>query len=171
MGSRTSQGRSRVDRAPNRVYESIKTDYLRAQAQATGAKQPVQVLQSQLDDINKRIADLESQQNRYDDLARAVQIQADTYRAVAIRYQESRIEANRNAQKISAAAVIAAPTLSEIPAKPRKKLVGGATLLLALLLGGGIVLALEAFDDRLRTPREVAHVLRLPVLATFAKDA
>lgn len=67
--------------------------------------------------------------------------------------------------------MITAPTVPDRPAKPRKKLVLAATLLLAALFGGGVVLALEAFDDRLRTPREVAHVLRLPVLATFSKDA
>lgn len=171
VGSRAAQGRARVDRSPNRVYESIRTDYIRAVAQSKSAQQPVNVLQGQLDDINKRIEDLESQQNHYDDLARAVQIQADTYRAVAIRYQEARIEANRNAEKISAAALIAQPALPDRPAKPRKKLVAGATVLLGLLLASGVVLGLEALDDRLRTPREVAHVLRLPVLATFARDA
>lgn len=169
--TRTGEGRKRVNRAPNKVYESIKTDYLRAQAQARSAGQPVAVAQAQLDDINKRLAALEQDQNRYADLTRAVQIQSDTYRALAIRDQEAQIEASRNAEKISAATVIAAPALADKPSHPRKKLVAGASVLLGLLFGAGLVLALEAFDDRLRTPREVAHVLRLPILATFGKDA
>lgn len=169
--ARTGEGRKRLNRAPNKVYESIKTDYLRAQAQARSAGQPVDVAQAQLNDIDSRLAGLERDQNRYADLTRAVQIQSDTFRALAIRDQEAQIEASRNAEKISAATVIAAPSLTDKPAKPRKTLVAGGAVLLGLLFGAGLVLALEAFDDRLRTPREVAHVLRLPILATFGKDA
>jgi hypothetical protein len=32
-------------------------------------------------------------------------------------------------------------------------------------------LAAEALDDRFRTPDDVTRLLRLPVLATFARDA
>ncbi len=171
VSARTGEGRARVSRAPNKVYESIKTDYLRAQAQARSAGEPVDVLAAQLNEINARLAALEQNHTRYNDLTRAVQIQSDTYRALAIRDQEAQIEASRNAEKISAAAMIAAPSLPDRPARPRRTLVAGGTVLLGLLFGAGLVLGLEAFDDRLRTPREVAHVLRLPILATFGKDA
>lgn len=169
-GARTAEARSRSATQPNPVYESIKTDYIRASAEATSAREPQRVLAQQLKQINDRIADLEAQQGRYDDLTRAVQIQNDTYRTLAIRYETARDEANRNAQKISAAAVITAPTLSTTPARPRRKLVAGATLLIALLAGAASVLLIEAIDDRIRTPRDVAHILQLPVLATFEGD-
>ena len=84
--------------------------------------------------------------------------------------EESRVEANRNAEKISAAALIAAPSMPEVPARPRRKLVAFGTLLAGLLLGFGAVFAVEAFDDRMRTPHDVTNVLRLPVLATFGKE-
>jgi uncharacterized protein involved in exopolysaccharide biosynthesis len=167
---RTAQARTRSSSQPSPVYESIKTDYLRASAEAISARQPEQVLTQQLSQINDRIADLEGQQNQYDDLTRAVQIQSDTYRALAIRYQTARVEANRNAQNISAATVISAPIVPQEPARPRRKLVALATLVAALLLAAGGVLAIEGFDDRFRTPRDVTRILRLPVLATFARD-
>ena len=72
--------------------------------------------------------------NQYDDLTSAVQIQNDTYKTLAIRYETARVEANRNAQKISAAVVIAAPTVGQQPARPRRKLVALATMLAALVL-------------------------------------
>ena len=168
---RNSQSRGRTGYAPNAVYQSIRTDYLRAAAQATSAKQPVEVLQSQLKQINGKLNDLEAQQNQYDNLTQAVQIHSDTYRSLAIRYQTARVEANRNAQRISAAVLIAAPIVPTQPARPRKKLVALGTLLMALILATGTVLAIEAFDDRFRTPADVTRVLRLPVLATFAGDA
>jgi uncharacterized protein involved in exopolysaccharide biosynthesis len=171
--ARLSRGdaRSRSATQPNMVYENIKTDLLRATAEAASAREPQQVLAKQLDQINQRLADLEAARSQNDDLQRAVRIQDDAYRTMAIRYEEARVEANRNAQKISAAAVIAAPSLPEQPARPRRKLVALGTLLAALILAAGGVLAVEAFDDRLHSPREVAQILRLPVLATFRKDA
>jgi uncharacterized protein involved in exopolysaccharide biosynthesis len=169
--TRTGEARSRSASQPSPVYESIKTDYLRASAEATSAQQPEQVLTQQLAQINGRITDLEAQRNQYDDLTRAVGIQNDTYRTLAIRYETSRVEANRNAQKISAATVVSAPMVPDLPARPRRKLVALATMLAALLLSVGSVLAIEGFDDRFRTPRDVTRILRVPVLATFAPDA
>ncbi len=168
--ARSGEARGRSSTQPNLVYQSIKTDYLRAAAEATSARQPVDVLTQQLAQINAHLADLETERNQYDDLTRAVQIQNDTYKTLAIRYETARVEANRNAQKISAAVVIAAPTVAQQPARPRRKLVALATMLAAFIVACACVLAIEGFDDRFRTPRDVTRVLRLPVLATFAQD-
>jgi uncharacterized protein involved in exopolysaccharide biosynthesis len=128
------------------------------------------LLATQLGQVNQEISDLEAQQSHYDDLRRNVSIEDAAYRSLAIRLAEARVEANRNAEKISAAAVIADPSMPEQPARPRRKVVAFATVLAALILACGGVLALDAFDDRLRSARDVTQVLRVPVLATFVKD-
>ena len=125
--SRAGEARGRSATQPNLVYQSIKTDYLRAAAEASSAHQPADVLTQQLAQINARLTDLETLRNQYDDLTRAVQIQNDTYKTLAIRYETARVEANRNAQKISAAVMIAAPTVGQQPARPRRKVVALAT--------------------------------------------
>lgn len=168
---RTGEARSRTATQPNPVNQAIRTDYLRAAAEATSAREPEQVLTQELAQINTRMTELESQRNQYDDLTRAVQIQNDTYRTMAIRYETARVEANRNAQKISAAVVIAAPAVPHTPARPRRKLVALATAMAGFMLAIGSVLAIEGFDDRIRTPRDVTRLLRVPVLATFVRDA
>jgi uncharacterized protein involved in exopolysaccharide biosynthesis len=162
--------RSRGMTQTNLVYENIKTDLLRATAEAQGAREPAQLLATQLGQVNQEISDLEAQQSHYDDLRRNVSIEDAAYRSLAIRLAEARVEANRNAEKISAAAVIADPSMPEQPARPRRKVVAFATVLAALILACGGVLALDAFDDRLRSARDVTQVLRVPVLATFVKD-
>jgi uncharacterized protein involved in exopolysaccharide biosynthesis len=167
VSERGREARSRSATKPNEVYQSIKTDYVRAQATVAAALEPQGVLNKQLDDLNKRLNDLEAQRNRFDDLTRAVQIQNDTYRTLAIRYETARVEANRNAQRISAAVVIAAPTLPIQPARPRRKMVALATLLAAVLSGSALILLIEAFDDRVRTAADVRRLLELPVVATF----
>lgn len=166
-----NEAAKRFGTQPNLVYENIKTDLMRATAEATSGKQPVGLLTKELDQINQQLATLNSERSHYDDLQRTVRIQDDTYRTLEIRYQESNVEAHRNAEKISAAAVIAAPSLPVKPARPRRKLVAAATVLAALLLACGAVLTLEAIDDRLHSPHDVAQILRLPVLATFGNDA
>jgi len=167
----TADSRGRAGYGPNEVYQSIRTDLLRATAEATGATQPVQVLQSQLKQINDQLNSLEWAKNQYDNLTQAAQIHSDTYRSLAIRYETARVEANRNAQRISAAVLISSPTVATEPARPRKQLVAFGALLAALIVASGTVLALEAFDDRFQTPADVTRILRLPVLATFAGDA
>jgi len=166
-----AQASKRDSTQPNLVYQNIQTDLLRASAEATSAQQPVDMLSRQLKQINDQLAELNGVRGRYDDLQRAVRIQDDTYRTLAIRYQESNVEASRNAQKISAAAVIAAPSMPVKPARPRRKLVALGTVLAGFLLACGCVLVIEAIDDRLRSPHDVAQILRLPVLATFGNDA
>jgi len=166
-----SDARSRDSTTPSLVYENIKTDLLRATAQAKGAQQPVRVLTSQLDQINQQLSQLNGERSHYDDLQRSVRIQDDTYRTLAIRYEESNVEANRNAKKISAAAVISEPTKPIVPARPRRKLVALGTVLAGFILACCAVLGAEAIDDRLRSPTDVAQILRLPVLATFGRDA
>jgi uncharacterized protein involved in exopolysaccharide biosynthesis len=167
---RTSEAKNRAANTPNVVHQNIDTDYLRASAEASSAREPEQVLAAQLQSIQTQLAALEAQRNQYDDMVRTVQIQNDTYRALAIRFETARVEANRNAQNISAAAVIAAPSTPNRPARPRRKLVALATLLAGLILATGAVLLIEAIDDRLSAPRDVVRILRLPVLATFDAD-
>lgn len=168
--TRSKDAKSRVMNQPSLVYENIKTDLLRASAEAQSAQQPVDVLTAQNNQINQQLSELESERNQYEDLQRAVSIQDAAYRSMAIRFEEAKAEANRNADKISAAAVIAAPVAAELPARPRRKLVAFGTILAGLILAVGGVLAAEGFDDRIRSPRDVAQVLRVPVLATFTKD-
>jgi len=164
---RTKEAQGRSATAPNLVYQNINTDFLRASAEAESAREPERVLTTQLDEINQRLAALEAKRSKYEDMVRAVQIQNDTYRTMAIRYETARVEANRNAQKISAAVVISAPAVANRPARPRRKLVAAATLLAALMLAAGAVLLVEGIDDRLNRPADVVRTLRLPVLATF----
>lgn len=167
---RTQEAKGREASAPNVVHQNIDTDYLRASAEASSARQPEQVLAAQLHSIDNQLSALEAARNQYEDMVRTVQIQNDTYRALAIRFETAKVEANRNAQSISAAAVIAAPSTPNQPARPRRKLVALATLLAGLILATGAVLLIEAIDDRLTAPRDVVRTLRLPVLATFDTD-
>ena len=111
--ARTGEARGRSATSQIRSTRSSRPTICVPQPRRASAREPKQVLEQQLAQINARLGDLETQRNQYDDLMRAVQIQNDTYRTLAIRYETARVEANRNAQKISAAVVIAAPTVAQ----------------------------------------------------------
>ena len=166
-----SDARGRDATQPNVVYQNIQTDYLRAVADAGSAREPIPVLRQQLADTDARLAVLERSRNPLDDLTRRAQIAEDAYKALAERFEEARVGSSRNAQKISSTAVIAVPSIPELPARPRKKIVLAGSLVAGLILGFGLALLLEALDDRIYAPREAAATLRLPVLATFGKEA
>lgn len=170
VNARNREARRRSAVQPNVVYQNIRTDYLRAAAAAESDRQPADVLAQQLEQVNQRLTELEADRNKYDDLTRAVQILSDTYRTLAIRFETAKVEANRNAQKISAAVVISSPMVANTPARPRRKLLALGTLFVAFLAAVASVLAIEAFDDRFYSPRDVTRILRLPVLATFTGD-
>ena len=166
-----ADARGRDATQPNVVYQNIQTDYLRAAADADSAREPIAVLRQQLAATDQRLATLERSRNALDDLTRRSQIAEDAYKALAARYEEARIGANRNADKISSTAVIAVPSMPNLPARPRKKIVLAGSLVAGLILGFGLALLLEALDDRIYAPREAGTSLRLPVLATFGKEA
>ena len=130
------------------------------------------MLAKQLKQINQQLADLNSQRSHYDDLQRAVRIQDDTYRTLAIRYQEvERRGEPQCAEDLRRGrdrrAVAAGEAGSAAPQAGR----AGTRCWPGSLLACGAVLSVEAIDDRLRSPHDVAQILRLPVLATFGKDA
>lgn len=166
-----TDARGRDATQPNVVYQNIQTDYLRATADAGSAREPIAVLRQQLAETDQRLAVLERSRNPLDDLTRRAQIAEDAYKALAERFEEARVGSSRNAQKISSTAVIAVPSLPELPARPRKKIVIAGSIVAGLILGFGLALLLEGLDDRIHAPREAAAMLRLPVLATFGKEA
>ena len=166
-----ADARGRDATQPNVVYQNIQTDYLRAAADADSAREPIAILRQQLAATDQRLATLEHSRNSLDALTRRSQIAEDAYKALAERYEEARVGSNRNAEKISSTAVIAVPSMPDLPARPRKKIIVAGSLLAGLILGFGLALLLEALDDRIYAPREALGTLRLPVLATFGKEA
>ena len=166
-----ADARGRDATQPNVVYQNIQTDYLRAVADADSAREPIAILRQELAANEQRLSTLERSRNPLDDLTRRAQIAEDAYKALADRYEEARVGSNRNDEKISSTAVISVPSVPDLPARPRKKIVLAGSLVAGLILGMGLALLLEALDDRIYAPREALATLRLPVLATFGKEA
>ncbi len=126
-------------------------------------------LSGQNDTINKRISQLEAQRGTYNDLARQVQVDETSYKNYVERSEEARINATLGERKITSVVVVDSPVEPIKPARPRKLLTLIAAIMAGMVLGGIAVFAREIFDERFRTPRQLARSLKLPVLADFPK--
>lgn len=60
--------------------------------------------------------------------------------------------------------VVEAATVPDFPTKPKPSLILGIGLLIGILLGSGLALVRDAFDQRIRNPDEASILLGLPLL-------
>lgn len=160
----------RSSEAPNTVYQTLQTDYLRASADAESNAQPVRVLTQQIAGIDQRLADLRRNRGLFDDLVREYRIAEETYRSLSMQHADARVKGSLNDQRISPATVLSEPTLPYRPVRPR-----GLITLLACLMGGTILATIaamirEAIDDRFTTAEQVVSLLDLPVLASLERQ-
>lgn len=118
--------------------------------------------------IDRRIAELESLQNQYNDLARQVAIDEQNYKNFVLRGENARINEILNRNRITPVVVVDQPAVPVKPVRPRKKLVMAMCLLAGLIFGAGAALILETLDPRFTSPEQIADVLGVPVMANFS---
>lgn len=156
--------------APNSVYQTLQTDYLRASADAEGNAQPVAILSGQIAALDQRLAELRKNRGTFDGLVREYQIKEEAYRSLSMQHANARVKGNLNDERISPAAVLSEPTQPYRTVRPRT-----LATLLACMIGGALlatiaVLLREARDDRFTTAEQVVYMLDLPVLASFERQ-
>jgi uncharacterized protein involved in exopolysaccharide biosynthesis len=161
------------------VYRADSPQVVRAHANVVLAKNLLRQRQSELkartdsatDTIDKRIAALEDQRSTYNDLIHQVEIDEKNYKNYQIRSEEARVNETLNQQSITSVVVIDEPTVPNKPVHPRKTIILALCLLFGLVLGTGISLAFETFDQRFSSPTQVSALLGVPVMACFNADS
>jgi uncharacterized protein involved in exopolysaccharide biosynthesis len=124
-------------------------------------------LAAKLASVDKRIAYLELQRGRFNELQQQVTIDRDNYLIYLKRGEEARINNLLNKENITSIDIMDHPALPASPVKPKKLIVIALTLLAAIMAAAGAALSKELLDDRLTTPEKVFEVLGVPVLASF----
>ncbi|KPF84705.1 hypothetical protein IP70_14195 [alpha proteobacterium AAP38] len=170
VANRRADLEKRSTNAPNSVYQTLQTDYLRTSADVESNAQPVQVLTGQIATLDERLAELRRNRGRFNDLVREYQIAEEAYRSLSMQHANARVKGNLNSERISPAAVLSEPTQPYRTVRPR-----GLATMIACLIGGAIlatiaVLLREARDDRFTTAEQVVFLLDLPVLASFERQ-
>jgi uncharacterized protein involved in exopolysaccharide biosynthesis len=161
-------GQTRVSRQlPSVSYESIEVDLNRDEAQIRGLQEAQSTLQRQRADVVRRIATLDGQNTKLQDLERQNQIADLNYRTYYQYFEQARLGEGLNKQKITTMSVIEPATAAELPTYPRAPRIllisGGVAAILAFL----VAFLLEGLDERLNLPVQVEDALKLPVLASL----
>lgn len=155
-----------------RVHQSVvlaKKQLAERQGDMNGAEEGEGTLAPRLATIEERIAWLETQRGRYNELEQRVKMDEENYRYYQQRGEEARVNNLLNAENITRISVVDRPAVPLSPVYPRKKMMLLAFVMAGILCGLGLALALELLDDRLTSPGQAAAALDLPVLATFGK--
>jgi uncharacterized protein involved in exopolysaccharide biosynthesis len=161
-------GQTRVSKQlPSVSHENIEVDLNRAEAEINGLQESQSTLQHQRGEIVRRIATLDGQGTRLQDLERQNQIADLNYRTYNQYFEQARLGEGLNKQKITTISVIEPATPADRSAYPRVSRIllisGGLGVMLAFLAA----FLLEGLDERLNLPVQVQDALKLPVLASL----
>jgi uncharacterized protein involved in exopolysaccharide biosynthesis len=129
-------------------------------AKSETQKDQLAVYQSKLDDLNQ----IEMELNR---LKQELEIDRKNYQRYLAKFEETRISAAMDSQKISNVTLIEPARIPMKPVKPKVFLNLILAALVGVLGGMGLVFVLEHLDDSLKRPEDVENYLGLPVLASI----
>jgi uncharacterized protein involved in exopolysaccharide biosynthesis len=165
FASLSGQSNSRVRTGANPVAQIISQNYSTARSDATAQRAAIQEREQQLQNIDARLAFLNTNEIHVRELERRRDLAEREYRSYLERAQSARIVSDMNEAGITSLSVLQAPTLPYQPARPKRMLL----LLLALFAGFAVGIAFcvfkESVDDTIALPEQVEASLGLPLLA------
>lgn len=124
---------------------------------------------SQTSAIDERIAWLELQRGKFNELEQQVKLDEENTRYYRQRMEEARVNSMLNDQNITRISVIDEPIEPLRPAGPNKKIILIGIMIFAGALAAGIAIIYELLDDRFSFPNQIRSRLGIPVLATFSE--
>ena len=150
----------------NPVYQNMELDLFRAEGDMTSQLARSEAVRNQLRLLDKEIAQLDSNENKIQNLKREIAINEKNFKTYADRNEEARISEALNRLKLSNISVIQAAAIPADPVKSNKILKMVVGLLVGLFSGFAFAYVLEAFSPTFSDPESVEKYLDLPVLLT-----
>jgi len=161
-------GQTRVSKQlPSLSHQDIEVDLNRDEAQLHGIQEAQSTLQQQRADIVRRIAALDGQNTRLQDLERQNQIADLNYRTYYQYFEQARIGEGLNKERITTISVIEPAAPADRPAYPKDRQILPISAGIAVLLAILMAFFLEGLDERLNLPVQVEDALKLTVLTSL----
>lgn len=142
------------------VAKGLKVSYLAAQDSERELKRQIANVKSRLQTVSRKEFSLR-------ELEREVDANRQVYETFLNRGKETNETANLESVN---ARVIDVALPSEYPAKPEKKKIVMAAVLLSAFFAAGIILLLDWLDNTIKTPDDVEERLRVPLLGYLPLD-
>lgn len=151
--------------AGNPVVQELQRQIVATQADYQSEQSKSAVMQGQLAELDKQLANLAVPENDLRDLQRQLATAEDNYKTYNERLQEAQMTEDMNRLKMTNISVIQAATVPADPIKPRKAVNLGIGVILGGILGVGLAFLTEYLSQGFTTPLSVERRLGLPVLA------
>jgi len=161
----SSQSTSRVRTGANPLSQTISQAYSSAKSEGDALRNSVQERERQLEDINKRLAFLDTNEATLRELERRWGVADKDYQSYLTRVQSARILNDMNQAGITNLSIVQAPSMPYKPSRPRKMLLFALALFAGLAGGLALCLVLEMLDDTIALPEQVEALTGLPLLA------
>ena len=165
-----AQGGTKLQRQmPNTSYQEIEVDLDSAAAQSTGLIAAQRILVAQHNALDRRIAALDANDRKLEDLTRQYQIADLNYRTYFQNVQDAHIADDLNRQKITTISVIQPADVPDIATYPKIPLILVVGSVLSMLLAITLAFMRETFEERFNLPLQVERILGIPVLASLPR--
>ncbi|MDB4974963.1 MAG: lipopolysaccharide biosynthesis [Myxococcaceae bacterium] len=167
LASASGASMARVRKGINPLAQSLSTNLSNARSDANASRAAQLERERQLDDMNKRLAFLDSSELELRELEQRVTLTDASYHSYQRRAESAQILRDMNEAGISNLSVMQAPTRPYRPARPKKALMMALSIVAGLLAAFGICVLRETLDETVSFPEQLEDVLGLPVLASF----
>ncbi len=161
------QSMARVRKGINPLAQQLSGGLSSARSEANASRGAAKERERQLEDINKRLAYLDSNEIGLRELESRHQVADLSYRSYLQRAESARIVADMNEAGISGLSIVEPPTLPYKPARPRKLMLIALAMIGGMFAGFGVCLLLKILDDTISLPEELEDAIGLPVLASI----
>ena len=161
----STQSAARVRTGANPLSQRISADLSTAQSDADAFRKSVAERERQLEEINRRLGYLDTNEASLRELERRLGVSDKDYQSYLTRVQSARILNDMNQAGITNLSVVQAPSMPYKAARPKKLLLFVLALFAGLAGGLALCLLLEMLDDTIALPDQVEALTGLPLLA------
>ena len=143
----------------NPVYIQLQSQLSDANAQIGGIQARIATLESNVEDLQSRILQTPAIESEYNSLRDQHQAALTRYQSFKDKEADAQVAENMEQQsKGETFSVIEPPQFPDMPISPNRKLLYAAGLLLSLMIGTGVMLALDLLDSRIYDGRNLFAV-------------
>jgi uncharacterized protein involved in exopolysaccharide biosynthesis len=161
----SGQSSTRVRTGANPLSQKISADLSTARSEVDAFRNAVQERERQLEEINKRLGYLDTNEASLREFERRFGVADKDYQSYLTRVQSARILNDMNQAGITNLSVVQAPSMPYQPARPKKLLLFVLALFAGLAGGLALCLLFEMLDDTIALPDQVEALTGLPLLA------
>jgi uncharacterized protein involved in exopolysaccharide biosynthesis/Mrp family chromosome partitioning ATPase len=161
--------RTQTTAALNPNQRRLELDLLQAKSRKEALEARKVAAQTQQQELNEELKELNNHEVELDQLERNVQISEGKYRMHVEKLEQARVNDALGRDGISNIEVAQAASFVDKPTSPKKALLLALGLVLAMGSALAVPFVAEIFDETLRTTDQVEAVLGLPVVLSFPR--